>query len=143
MIMSGLAPVYKFFPDVGSRNIDDHDRSALYLDVSGSIRFSLTNTNQMSNQSLLLTFAVAIFIGGALKDFFQAIITGLVVPFFVLFSSDTQNSVGELTVQVGPVKLKVGEVISATATLVIALVVTAAVLPYLRAYSPLQGGKRA
>ncbi len=115
----------------------------MYLNVSGSIRFSLTNTNQMSNQSLLLTFAVAIFIGGALKDFFQAIITGLVVPFFVLFSSDTQNSVGELTFQVGPVKLKVGEVISATATLVIALVVTAAVLPYLRAYSPLQGGKRA
>jgi hypothetical protein len=46
-------------------------------------------------------------------------------------------------VDVGPVKLKVGDAIGATVTLVIALVVTAAVLPYIRAYSPLQGGKRA
>ena len=97
----------------------------------------------MSNSSLLLTFAVAIFVGGALKDFFQAIITDLVAPFFVLFSSDAQHTVGGLTVQVGPVKLKVGEAIGAGVTLFIALVVTAAVLPYLRAYSPLQGGKRA
>jgi hypothetical protein len=97
----------------------------------------------MSNPSLLLTIAVAIFVGGALKDFFQAVITGLVTPFFVLFGSDNQNSVGGLTVDVGPVKLKLGDVIGAGVTLAISLVVTAAVLPYLRAYSPLQGGKRA
>lgn len=97
----------------------------------------------MSNQSLLLTFAVGIFIGGALKDFFQTIIASLVTPFFVLLGSDTKDSVGGLTVDVGPVKLKVGDAISATVTLVVALVVTAGVLPYLRAYSPLQGGKRA
>ena len=97
----------------------------------------------MSNSSLLLTFAVAIFVGGALKDFFQAIITDIVAPFFVLFSSDAQHTVGGLTVDVGPVKLKVGDAIGATVTLVVALVVTAALMPYLRAYSPLQGGKRA
>jgi hypothetical protein len=101
------------------------------------------NTNQMSNKSMLLTFAVAIFVGGALKDFFQAIITDLVAPFFVLFSPDAQHTVGGLTMQVGPVKLKIGDAIGAGVTLVIALVVTAAVLPYLHAYSPLQGGKRA
>lgn len=97
----------------------------------------------MSNSSLLLTFAVAIFVGGALKDFFQAIITDIVAPFFVLFSSDAQHTVGGLTVDVGPVKLKVGDAIGATVTLVVALVVTAVLMPYLRAYSPLQGGKRA
>jgi len=97
----------------------------------------------MSNSSLLLTFAVAIFVGGALKDFFQAIITDLVAPFFVLFSPDAQHTVGGLTVQVGPVKLKVGDAIGAAVTLVIALFVVAITLPYLRAYSPLQGGKRA
>jgi large-conductance mechanosensitive channel len=97
----------------------------------------------MSNSSLLLTFAVAIFVGGALKDFFQAIITDLVAPFFVLLSPDAQHTVGGLTVQVGPVKLKVGDAIGAAVTLFIALIVTAAVMPYLRAYSPLQGGKRA
>jgi large-conductance mechanosensitive channel len=96
----------------------------------------------MSNSSLLLTFAVAIFVGGALKDFFQAIITDLVAPFFVLFSPDAKHSVGGLTVDVGPVKLKVGDAIGATVTLVIALFVVAVTLPYLRAYSPIKGGSR-
>lgn len=96
----------------------------------------------MNNSSLLLTFAVAIFVGGALKDFFQAIITDLVAPFFVLFSSDAQHTVGGLTVQVGPVKLKVGDAIGATVTLVIALFVVAVTMPYLRAYSPIKGGSR-
>ena len=97
----------------------------------------------MSNKSLLLTFAVGIFIGGAIKDFFQTVIASLVTPFFVLLGSDVKDPVSGLTVDVGPVKLKVGDAISATFTLVIALVVTAAVLPYIHAYSPLQGGKRA
>jgi hypothetical protein len=97
----------------------------------------------MSNQSLLLTFAVAIFIGGVLKDFFQTVIASLVAPFFVLLGSDAKDSVGGLTVDVGPVKLKVGDAIGAMVTLVVALFVTAAMMPYLRAYSPLQGGKRA
>ena len=97
----------------------------------------------MSNKSLLLTFAVGIFIGGVIKDFFQTIIASLVTPFFVLLGTDTKDSVGGLTVDVGLVKLKVGDAISATFTLAVALVVTAAVLPYIHAYSPLQGGKRA
>jgi large-conductance mechanosensitive channel len=97
----------------------------------------------MSNQSLLLTFAVAIFVGGALKDFFQSIISNLVTPFLVVLMPEAQEGVSGLTVQVGPVKLKIGEVIGATVTLVIALFVTAAAMPYLRAYSPIQGGKRA
>lgn len=97
----------------------------------------------MSSKSLLLTFAVGIFIGGVIKDFFQTVIASLVAPFFVLLGTDTKDSVGGLTVDVGLVKLKVGDAISATFTLVVALVVTAAVLPYIHAYSPLQGGKRA
>jgi large-conductance mechanosensitive channel len=95
------------------------------------------------SKSLLLTFAVGIFIGGAIKDFFQTVISSLVTPFFVLLGTDTKDSVGGFTFDVGPVKLKVGDAISATFTLVVALVVTAAILPYLHAYSPLQGGKRA
>ena len=97
----------------------------------------------MSSKSLLLTFAVGIFIGGVIKDFFQTIIASLVTPFFVLLGTDTKDSVGGLTGDVGLVKLKVGDAISATFTLAVALVVTAAVLPYIHAYSPLQGGKRA
>jgi len=93
------------------------------------------------SQSLLLTFAVAIFVGNSLKDFFQAIIADLVAPFFVLVMPDAQHSVGGLVVPIGPVKLKVGDAIAATATLLIALFVVSMTLPYIRAYSPLKGGR--
>ena len=96
----------------------------------------------MNSSSLLLTFAVAIFVGGALKDFFQAIIADLVAPFLVVLMPDAQHTVGGLTIDVGPVKLKVGDAIGATATLVIALFVVGVTMPYLRAYSPIKGGSR-
>lgn len=95
---------------------------------------------QMSSPSLLLTFAVAIFVGSALKDFFQAIITDLVTPFLSVLLPDAQHTVQGLVVQVGPVKLKVGDAIGATATLAIAVLVVAVTLPYLKAYAPLRGG---
>jgi hypothetical protein len=93
-------------------------------------------------QSLLLTFAVAIFVGNALKDFFNAFITNVITPFLVVLSPSAQNTVGGLVVDIGPIKLKVGEAIGAAATLVIALFVAAMAMPYLKEYSPIQGGRR-
>ena len=93
-------------------------------------------------QSLLLTFAVAIFVGSALKDFFQALITDLVTPFLVLFFPSAQQTVGGLVVDIGPVKLKVGDAVAATATLFIALLVVSIAMPWLKEYSPVQGGRR-
>ena len=94
-------------------------------------------------QSLLLTFAVAIFVGNALKDFFNAFITNLVMPFLVLFfPSAAQKSVGDFVIELGPVKLKVGDALAAGGTLVVALFVAAIAMPWLKEYSPVQGGRR-
>jgi large-conductance mechanosensitive channel len=94
----------------------------------------------MSN--LLLTLAVAVFIGGALKDFFQAITRDIVAPLLSVFFPTAQASVAGLTIQVGPVKLLVGDAIAATATLVIAMFVVTFTLPYIKAYAPLRGAAR-
>jgi len=93
-------------------------------------------------QSLLLTFAVAIFVGSALKDFFQAFISGIVTPFLGVLFPSVQQSVGGLVLDVGPVKLKVGDAIGAAATLFVALFVAAVAMPMLKEYSPVQGGRR-
>jgi large-conductance mechanosensitive channel len=92
--------------------------------------------------SLLLTFAVAIFVGGALKDFFQAITRDLVAPLLSVFFPDAQHSVSGLTLQVGPVKLLVGDAIAASVTLLIAMLVVTFTLPYIKSYAPLKGAAR-
>lgn len=94
----------------------------------------------MTPSSLLLVIAAAIFVGGALKDFFQSVITDLVTPLAAVVFPEAQQTVQGLVVDVGPVKLKVGEAIGAAATLAIALIVVSATLPYIKAYSPVRGG---
>jgi len=91
---------------------------------------------------LLLTISVAIFVGGAFKDFFNALTRSLVTPLIAAFFPSAQQSVYGLTIQVGPVKLLVGEMISATVTLVIAMLVVTFTLPYIKAYAPLKGAAR-
>lgn len=94
----------------------------------------------MSSQSTILTFAVAIFVGGALKDFFNAINRDLVAPVLAAFVPGAQQSLEKITLQLGPVKLNIGDAISATLTLAIALLVVSYTLPYIREYSPVRGG---
>ena len=92
-------------------------------------------------QSLLLTFAVAIFVGNALKDFFNALIANIVMPFLAVFLPSVKG-VGDFVLEIGPIKLKVGDALAAGGTLVVALFVAALAMPYLKEYSPVQGGRR-
>ena len=94
----------------------------------------------MTPSSMLLLIAAAIFVGGALKDFFQAVITDLVTPLVAVAFPEAQHTVQGLVVDVGPVKLKVGDAIGAAATLAIALFVVSVTLPFIKAYSPVRGG---
>lgn len=96
--------------------------------------------SKMSSQSTILTFAVAIFVGGALKDFFNAVNRDLVAPIISAFIPGAQQSLEKITLQLGPVKLNIGDAISATLTLAIALFVVSFTLPYIREYSPVRGG---
>ena len=96
----------------------------------------------MSSRRLLLTVAIAFVIGAALKDFFSAVTAGLVTPVVGSLFPGAQQSVGGLELTVAGVKLEVGQVISATATLMISLLVVSVTLPYLKAYAPIRGAAR-
>lgn len=96
----------------------------------------------MSSRRLLITVAVAFVVGSALKDFFSALTTGLVTPVIASLFPSVQQSVSGATVQVGAVKLEVGQVISATATLFVSLLVVSLTLPYIKAYAPIRGAGR-
>ena len=75
----------------------------------------------MAGQTTILTFAVAIFVGGALKDFFNTLTRDLVAPVIAGLLPGAQQSLEKITIQLGPIKFNIGEVISATLTLAIAL----------------------
>lgn len=87
------------------------------------------------------TIAVGFFLGGALKDFFQAFTEELITPFAALFGG-VSKSVGGLVVQVGPVKLEIGKVIASALTLMVALFVVSVTIPYIKAYAPTIGAAR-
>lgn len=98
--------------------------------------------SKMSGQTTILTFAVAIFVGSALKDFFNTLTRDLVAPFIAALLPGAQQTLEKITIQLGPIKINIGEVISATLTLAIALLVVSYTLPYLREYSPVRGGSK-
>jgi large-conductance mechanosensitive channel len=90
----------------------------------------------------VMTFAVAIFLGSAVSQFFGTISKELVAPIIGGLFPGAQAGLEKWTVQVGPVKLGLGEALSATVNFVVAIVVVYLTLPYIRAYSPIAGGRR-
>lgn len=87
------------------------------------------------------TIAVGFFLGGALKDFFQAFTQELIAPFAVLFGG-VHKTVEGIVVQLGPVKLEIGKVIGSALTLLVALFVVSFTIPYIKAYAPVIGAAR-
>lgn len=90
----------------------------------------------------VMTFAVAIFLGSAVSQFFGAFSRDLVAPVIGGLFPGAQAGLEKWTVQVGPVKLALGDALSASVNLAIALLVVYVTLPYIRAYSPIAGGRR-
>jgi large-conductance mechanosensitive channel len=90
----------------------------------------------------VMSFAVAIFLGSAVSQFFGTISKELVAPIIGGLFPGAQAGLEKWSVQVGPVKLGLGEALSATVNFVIAIVVVYLTLPYIRTYSPIQGGRR-
>jgi large-conductance mechanosensitive channel len=95
----------------------------------------------MNSDTTILTFAVAIYIGSALKDFFQAITRDLITPVLAGLFPGAQATLDKIVIQVGGIKINIGDAISATLNLMIAFLVVSMTLPYVRTYAPV-GGKR-
>jgi large-conductance mechanosensitive channel len=89
----------------------------------------------------LTTIAVGLYLGFALSQFFTAITRDLVTPLIAGVFPGVQQSVDKVVIQVGPIKLNVGDAIGAVMNLAIAFLVVSMTMPYVRAYAPM-GGRR-
>jgi large-conductance mechanosensitive channel len=89
----------------------------------------------------VLTVAVGLYIGITLSQFFTAITRDLITPFLAAIFPGVQASVDKFVVQLGPIKLSIGDAIAATLNLLIAWVVVSTTLPYIKSYAPI-GGRR-
>jgi large-conductance mechanosensitive channel len=93
------------------------------------------------SEMTVMTFAVAIFLGSAVSQFFTTLSSGLVTPVIGGLFPGAQAGLEKWVVQIGPVKLAVGDVLSATVNFAITILVVYLTLPYIRTYSPIRGGR--
>ncbi len=89
----------------------------------------------------IVNFAVAFYLGAALRDFFGSISRDLIAPFIGALFPTAQQSIEKITVQLGPVKINIGDAIGATINLITAFLVLYLTLPYVREYAPVGGRK--
>jgi len=95
----------------------------------------------MDGSTSVLTIAVALYVGMSLAQFFTAITRDLVTPILAAIFPGVQSSVDKFVIQIGSVKLNVGDAIAATMNLLIAWFVVSMTLPYVKTYAPI-GGRR-
>lgn len=95
----------------------------------------------MDGSTSVLTIAVGLYVGMSLSQFFTAITRDLVTPLIAGVFPGVQASVDKLVINLGPIKLSIGDAISATLNLLIAWFVVSTTLPYIRTYAPI-GGRR-
>ena len=86
----------------------------------------------------VLTFALAIYVGTTLMQFFNALVRDLVLPLLSPLAT-AEAGVGKLVVHIGTIKLNVGDVFVQTVNLLIVFTVVSYVLPYLKEYVPVAG----
>jgi large-conductance mechanosensitive channel len=93
------------------------------------------------NGTEMMGFAVAFYVGAALMKFFDAVTRDLVTPILAGIFPGVQQTVDKLVIQVGSVKISIGDAIGATFNLLIAFLVVSWTLPLIKTYAPI-GGRR-
>ena len=89
----------------------------------------------MAAEHQVLTFALAIYVGFTLTGFFNSLARDIVLPLLAPLSS-TDTGIAKLYVQVGSIKINIGDVIVNTINLLVVFAVVSFVLPYIREYVP-------
>lgn len=95
----------------------------------------------MDGSTSVLTIAVGLYVGMSLAQFFTAIARDLLTPVLAGLFPGAQSTADKLVIQIGNVKIQVGDAIGATVNLLIAWFVVSTTLPYLKSYAPI-GGRR-
>jgi large-conductance mechanosensitive channel len=93
----------------------------------------------MNSNTGITTIAVGFYLGSTLSQFFTALTRDLVAPIIAAIFPGVQTSVDKIVVQVGSVKLNIGDAIGSVINLLIAYFVVSMTLPYIRSYSPIGG----
>ena len=91
-----------------------------------------------SVENQVLIFALAIHAGMILTKFFDAILRDLVLPLLSPLAS-ADGGVSKLVIQVGTIKLNIGDVIVQTMNMFVAFGVVYITLPYVKEYIPIAG----
>jgi large-conductance mechanosensitive channel len=92
----------------------------------------------MGAESQILPLALAVYIGFALMGFFTAITRDLVLPILSPLVS-TEAGIAKWYVQIGSVKLNIGDVIVQMLNILIVFFVVSFTLPFIREYIPVAG----
>lgn len=93
------------------------------------------------NNTSIITIAVGLYLGMAIAQFFTAITRDLLTPIFSGIFPGAQKTADAVVIQIGSVKLSIGDAIAALFNLAIAYGIVNLTLPYLRSYAPV-GGRR-
>lgn len=88
-----------------------------------------------------MALAVAFYLGFALSNFFGAVTRDIITPIMTGLLPGVEQTLDKIVVNIGPVKLNIGDAIGSLLNLAIAFFVIWVTLPLVRAYSPV-GGRR-
>jgi large-conductance mechanosensitive channel len=88
-----------------------------------------------------MTFAVALYIGMALAQFFGSITHEFVLPILAGLFPGAEGAGEKIYISVGSVRINIGAVLEASFNLMIAYLVVSFTLPYVRMYAPVGGRK--
>lgn len=91
--------------------------------------------------TLVTSIAVAMYVGMVFNKFFDSVTKDLVTPIIAVAIPGAQQTLEKITIQVGPVKIAIGDVISSSLQVLIAFFVVSMTLPFLKEYAPF-GGRR-
>lgn len=95
----------------------------------------------MNSNTELITLAVAVYLGTAMKEFFQSITRDIITPIFAGLIPTSVQSLDKTVITIGGIKLSIGDVISSTLNLMLAYVVVSFTLASIVRYAPI-GGRR-
>ena len=95
----------------------------------------------MTGDATIMTFAVALYIGMALAQFFGAVTHEFVFPILAGIFPGAEGTADKIYISIGSVKINIGAVLEAGFNLMIAYLVVSFTLPYVRMYAPVGGRK--
>ena len=90
----------------------------------------------------LITLAVAVYLGTAMKEFFQAITRDIITPVLAGLIPTSVRSLDKTVITIGGIKLSIGDVISSTLNLMLAYLVVSFTLSTIVTYAPIVAGRR-